>query len=213
MTLAAHVPTGAVAGGHHIVTAEYKSEAPARHGTYQKYQAEKRGEKKKQNRYDKLAGKNTKPKTYYHDTHRGHHHYAKGGGYYHHERLSRRAIRRILRHRGYHGIDFIDRRGDRYVAKGYDRRGRYVRVALNAYTGELLRKRVIHAGGHYGYHDHVLSVHKLKRRLSRQGFYDVHRIRLRNGYYYARSYDNHGHPVRLRIDARNGHVLSCDPIY
>lgn len=138
----------------------------------------------------------------YHDGEYGHYHGA----------LSRRAIRRILRHRGYHNFEFIDRRGDRYVAKAYDRRDRYVRVALDAYTGEIIRKRILYARGH-DYHGGYLSVHKLRHRLAGQGFHSVHRIRMKRGHYYAHSYDRYGSPVLLTINAHNGRVLACDPIY
>ena len=136
------------------------------------------------------------------------------GGYYdeYHGALSRRVIRRILRHRGYHSFDFIERRGDRYVSKAYDWRDRYVRVVVDAYSGEIIRKKFLYAGNR-GYHGGYLSVYKLKHRLSGQGFHRVHRIRMKRGHYYAHSYDKYGSPVLLTINAYNGKVLACDPIY
>ncbi len=131
---------------------------------------------------------------------------------YHDGHLPRRVIRRILRHRGFYGIEFIDRRGDRYVARAYDRRGRYVRVAFDAYSGELIRKKYLSAGG-YGHHNDYLSVRQLRHRLAHQGFHRVHRVRMRHGHYYAHSYDKYGSPIRLTVNAYNGHVIACDPIY
>ncbi len=141
----------------------------------------------------------------------------RGGGYHdgHHGALPRRVIRRILRHRGYHSFDFIERRGDRFVSKAYDWRDRYVRVVVDAYSGEIIRKKFVYAGRHgrHGYHDNYLSVYQLRHRLSDQGFHRVHRIRMQRGQYYAHSYDKYGSPILLTINAYNGKVLACDPIY
>lgn len=60
-----------------------------------------------------------------------------------HRALSRKQIRRSLRHRGFHDFRRVERRGNRYVVVAENRRGRLLRLRVNAYTGEIERRRRI----------------------------------------------------------------------
>ncbi|MBL4646127.1 MAG: hypothetical protein JKY99_06695 [Rhizobiales bacterium] len=62
---------------------------------------------------------------------------------YQHEVMSRRQIRRALRHRGFHDFHKIKRKGNRYVVVAENRRGRLLRLKIDAYSGQILRRKVI----------------------------------------------------------------------
>jgi hypothetical protein len=58
----------------------------------------------------------------------------------HHEqhRLSAKEVRRILRHRGYRDITYVDRRGSIYQVNARDYRGRRVGLVVSARNGAIL---------------------------------------------------------------------------
>ncbi|MFK8034491.1 MAG: hypothetical protein AB8B94_10140 [Hyphomicrobiales bacterium] len=58
-----------------------------------------------------------------------------------HRALSRKQVRRSLRHRGFHDFRRVERRGNRFVVVAENRRGRLIRLRVNAYTGEIERRR------------------------------------------------------------------------
>lgn len=60
-----------------------------------------------------------------------------------HRALSRKQVRRSLRHRGFHDFRRVERRGHRYIVVAENRRGRLLRLRVNAYTGEIERRRRI----------------------------------------------------------------------
>ena len=218
LALVAQAPAPAAAHGQEIVTAQYKSDRTKGLGTHPRDKAGKKNVSKKKG--GKSSGYQDKDR--YHDdrgrngSYKNAHGYGKGDGHYgyHHEPLSRRQIRRIVRHHGFHGIEYIKYHPNRILVGAHNRRGRLMTLAFHPYSGELLWKRRAYAGYHgYGHHDSYLSTRKLKYRLADQGFHRVSKIRMKRGYYYARSYDHHGSPVMLKVNAYNGRVLSCDRIY
>lgn len=58
--------------------------------------------------------------------------------------LSRKQIRRTLRNRGFHDFRRVEKRGHRYIVVAENRRGRLIRLRVNAYTGNIERRRRIH---------------------------------------------------------------------
>lgn len=64
-------------------------------------------------------------------------------------RMGPRQIRRSLRHQGFHRIRIIDARGPVYVVKARGWRGRKVRLVVDAFNGQIIRRHVI--GRHYQY--------------------------------------------------------------
>jgi hypothetical protein len=56
----------------------------------------------------------------------------------HHDYLSTREVRRILRHRGFHEVRFVDSSGSIYRAYAEDYRGRDVLVTVSARSGAIL---------------------------------------------------------------------------
>ncbi len=62
-------------------------------------------------------------------------------GYHHghkHHTLSAKEVRRILRHRGYRDISYLDRRGTIYQVRARDYRGRRVGLVVSARNGAIL---------------------------------------------------------------------------
>ena len=80
-----------------------------------------------------------------------------GHGYHQsHDRWDRgvspREVRRILRHRGFNEIRFLDRQGRIYVARAEDRRGRDYRIIVSARNGAIIDiDRVGGRGRHDGH--------------------------------------------------------------
>ncbi len=68
------------------------------------------------------------------------------GGWDHgwHRTLSPKEVRRILRHRGYSHIRYLDRRGPIYQAQAVDFRGRYRGLVISAHNGAILQSYRIH---------------------------------------------------------------------
>jgi hypothetical protein len=56
----------------------------------------------------------------------------------HHKALSASEVRRILRHRGYRDISYLDRRGSIYQVRARDYRGRRVGLVVSARNGAIL---------------------------------------------------------------------------
>jgi len=72
-----------------------------------------------------------------HDDHRGYG-YGWDGHHGHHKALSAKEVRRILRHRGYRDISYLDRRGSIYQVRARDYRGRRVGLVVSARNGAIL---------------------------------------------------------------------------
>jgi hypothetical protein len=53
--------------------------------------------------------------------------------------VSPREARAIARREGLVEVDFVSRNGDRYRVEGFDRRGRELRVVIDARTGDVIR--------------------------------------------------------------------------
>ncbi|WP_422384197.1 hypothetical protein [Roseibium album] len=74
-----------------------------------------------------------------------------GGGHY---SLGPRQIRRSLRHRGFHRIRIIDRRGPMYIVKAIGWRGMPVKLVVDSRTAHIVRSRPVghgRRGGHGGH--------------------------------------------------------------
>jgi hypothetical protein len=69
------------------------------------------------------------------------HHWSGGPGW-HQEKMSTREVRRMLRHRDYRNIDFVDRRGPTYEVTAR-KNGRSFYLVVNAYTGEIVHRHRI----------------------------------------------------------------------
>jgi hypothetical protein len=66
----------------------------------------------------------------------------RGGHDWHNERLSPREVRRVLRHKGYRQIDFVDRRGSTYEVTAR-RNGRTFYMVVSARSGDILSRHRI----------------------------------------------------------------------
>jgi hypothetical protein len=64
--------------------------------------------------------------------------YGWDGHHGHHKTLSASEVRRILRHRGYRDISYLDRRGSIYQVRARDYRGRRVGLVVSARNGAIL---------------------------------------------------------------------------
>jgi hypothetical protein len=73
-----------------------------------------------------------------HDYRPGHGYDWKGRGHGHHHTLSAKEVKRILRHRGYRDITYLDRRGTIYQVRARDYRGRRVGLVVSARNGAIL---------------------------------------------------------------------------
>lgn len=60
-----------------------------------------------------------------------------------HRAMTRKQIRKHLRHRGFRSFHKIHRRGGDYVVVAKARRGQLVRLRVNAYTGRIERRKRI----------------------------------------------------------------------
>lgn len=58
-----------------------------------------------------------------------------------HRAMSRKQIRKHLRHRGFRNFRKIKRRGGDYIVVAKARRGQLVRLRVDAYTGHIERRR------------------------------------------------------------------------
>jgi hypothetical protein len=65
-----------------------------------------------------------------------------GGHGWHNQRLAPREVRRVLRHKGYHRIDFVDRRGSTYEVTAR-RNGRTFYMVVSAWSGDILSRHRI----------------------------------------------------------------------
>ncbi len=65
----------------------------------------------------------------------------RGGRGRHHHVLGPRQIRRSLRHRGFHRIRILDRRGPMYIVKARGWRGFPVRLVVDSRGGYIVRSR------------------------------------------------------------------------
>lgn len=97
-------------------------------------------------RYDRRYGHHRAHRHYGHKHHRydGHRHYKKHKhGHKVHKRhiLPIKKIVKKLRHRKYHDISKIVLKHNRYKVRAYDRKGRPVKLTVNAHNGRILQKR------------------------------------------------------------------------
>lgn len=71
----------------------------------------------------------------YSDARHGH---GYGYGYGHRQRILPPQVVRSYLQRSYYEVSRLDRRGDVYVARAEDRRGRDIRITADAYTGRVI---------------------------------------------------------------------------
>ncbi len=60
-----------------------------------------------------------------------------------HHLMGPRQIRRSLRHRGFHRIHIVDRRGPMYIVRANGRRGMQMRLVVDSRTADIVRSRPI----------------------------------------------------------------------
>ena len=65
-----------------------------------------------------------------------------GGHGWRNERLSAHEVRRVLRHKGYRQIDFVDRRGSTYEVTAR-KNGRTFYMVVSAWSGDILSRHRI----------------------------------------------------------------------
>lgn len=123
-------------------------------------------------------------------------------------RLSQRDVRRVLRSRGFERIRKIDYRSRReaYVAFAENRRGRDVRVVVDAFNGRVIDVDRVGKGRYR------LSAKEVRRSLRDRGFRDIRGIdfRPKREVWVARAENRRGRDVRVVVDARNGRILDID---
>jgi len=66
------------------------------------------------------------------------HGYGYGYGYGHNYRVLPPHVVRSYLQRSYYEVSRLDRRGDVYIARAEDRRGRDIRITADAYTGRVI---------------------------------------------------------------------------
>lgn len=68
-----------------------------------------------------------------------------------HHTMGPRQIRRSLRHRGYHRINIVDRRGPMFIVKARAWGGQKFRLVVDSRNAQIVRSQPIgHRGGHRG---------------------------------------------------------------
>ncbi len=70
---------------------------------------------------------------------------------WHNKTMGPRQIRRSLRHRGFHRIDIIDRRGPMYIVNAMGWRGVPVRLVVDSRTADIVRSHPIGGGWGWGW--------------------------------------------------------------
>lgn len=70
----------------------------------------------------------------------------------HHHALGPKQIRRSLRHRGFHRIRILDRRGPMYIVKARGWQGYPVRLVVDSRDGHIVRSRPMGPRFHWSYH-------------------------------------------------------------
>lgn len=69
-----------------------------------------------------------------------------------HQEMGPRQIRRSLRHRGYHKIRILDRRGPMYIVKARAWGGQKFRLVVDSRNAQIVRSRPLgHRGGRHGH--------------------------------------------------------------
>lgn len=89
------------------------------------------------------------------DHRRGHGRHGWNGGHWGgYQQMGPRQIRRSLRHRGFHDIDILDRRGPMYIVKARGWRGLPMRLVVDSRNARIVRSQPMgHRGrGHNRWH-------------------------------------------------------------
>lgn len=79
----------------------------------------------------------------------GHHNGGYGYGYGHHRRVVPPHVVRDWLEHNYYGVSRLRLRGDVYVARAEDHRGRDLRITIDAYTGRLIDVDYVRRGRHW----------------------------------------------------------------
>ena len=149
--------------------------------------------------------------------------------------ISTKELRRCLRNAGYRDPYNIRRSGSYYYAHAYNRRGALVLVKVSARNGSILRADYVKKKKRDRYDDRYddryykddyyykdkkkykkqykkkqyISLKKVKKRLRKNyDFYNLDYQYRENGYYYFKAHDRRRFPVRIKVDAYNGRVVS-----
>lgn len=90
------------------------------------------------------------------DGHRGGPRGGHGGGHWggpgwhgHHAHMGPRQIRRSLRHRGFHRIKIVDRRGPMFIVKAIGWRGMPVRLVVDSRNARIVRSHPVGGRGYW----------------------------------------------------------------
>ncbi len=121
-------------------------------------------------------------------------------GDHRHERRAHRRVLRILDRHGYrniYSVRYHERRG-LYVAKGYTRGGRHIRVFVDPHSGRIHRNR------QHRRVDRALDRRDVVRRLVWAGYRIVSGPRRNDGVYVVRTEDRFGHRRLMHVDAYSG---------
>ncbi len=115
-----------------------------------------------------------------------------------HRVLGKDEIRALLRRRGYSRICRLRLDRHAYVVRAWDRYGRRVRLRLNPFTGQEIRRP--------GYGLAWLTPAAVEDRLARHGFRRVSGLVLRDGAYFASAEGPDGWCRAVRVDALSGTI-------
>lgn len=120
-----------------------------------------------------------------------------------------RLVRQIQRESGGHVTSVRLRPNGRvYKIEGIGRRGRFVTAKANAYTGEIFD--VQRQRGHEQVATGGQRIPRILRGLRNSGYSGFDRV-IRDGRnYIVRGLNQRGQPVRMRVRARNGRVVSVN---
>ncbi|MBI1239071.1 MAG: hypothetical protein GC199_06975 [Alphaproteobacteria bacterium] len=115
------------------------------------------------------------------------------------------AITHALARQNYREIDSIRLQGPIYVVTAEDRRGRDVRLTVDAYSGHVIQ--VVTLPRH-----HHLTFARVERKLQRQGYTHVRLIQETRDEYRVAARGPRGAALRLVVDARSGQVIAVRPV-
>lgn len=115
------------------------------------------------------------------------------------------AITRALARQDYREIDSIRLQGPIYVVTAEDRRGRDVRLQVDAYSGRVIQ--VVALPRH-----HHVAFARVERKLQRQGYTHVRLIQETRDEYRVAARGPRSAALRLVVDARSGQVLAVRPV-
>ena len=113
--------------------------------------------------------------------------------------LPAKAVVRRLEQQSYRDVERLALKGNTYVARAEDRRGREVKLTVDAYTAQVLR--VDYVG-----RNSFLTFAKIEKQLYRDGYRKIENAGFDNGNYRVTAISARGQKVRLIVDAQTGRI-------